>query len=1417
MASHQQDVQALDRILLRLGLTEEDKLSSVLAKLLPLVIQQLKIPDESVRKKVLEILSHVNKRVKERPSIKLPLRDLLQLATGTENSPLVRNFGVVYSEMAFDRADKDDCVSVLPVLMEGITQRTQQHRDTFLRMLVAGLQGFKSGPSLAAETAEQRYAFCNRQGDREAVLAFLLKAPSEKILSSRKLGILTFLEASPLEPEHIVLHCVVAACDPRDPVSRLADDLLRKRCALDASKPAVDLEQRNLVDALFRLYLGSPLSAEALPAANKVKPASPTLQARVLVLMCKSKLAAESFPKTMEACQVSLQTGQPGRLRAAGMQFMVWVLQQSRDEQLLPHAQAVLSSLLSLLEETQGSSDAASSALRGFAYQAIGQLAMRAPEPFQRRLSVASDMFQALATEPPGVRASLQEAISCLASAYRGCSGDNAHNIELMLLTSITSDLDAARLCAAQWAQRLFPFSFPAARYICCLACGDASLQEAVGEAASDQASAESYLGVLEHALVVEGTNELHVAALEGLLAEAVQDRSIVQTRYSSQLAWLQGLCGHTDSKARVLAGRLLGIVTAGLSPALAMDSIQQLAGSGIPPFTQTPRFEQQQGSLWAMGFMLAQICTGRPTVSDDWFEGRTRQLATALKQKDAALASAAATALGHIGLRRPLPFPAGLLKHNDPQVASSAAMALGHIAQGDSSSSTLHIIVPALLGAAGTKAQGLMFAVGEAVSLAFGGVPVDADTILCTNFTSLADHVNKLEADRADAQLAQPASEAMEVDAEEGTKVKGRSDAQKQILDKILEELIFNSRPEVRCAGCVFLTSLVKFSGAQPALVARLAEVQEGLSGLLGDTGELTQELASQGLCAVYHLGDPSTQQALLDSLMGTLQGGPKKRRAVKVTGETEVFAEGQLGETPGGGSLTTYKELCALANDLGQPDLLYRFMDLANHAASVNSSRGAAFGLASIAKLAGKQLEPHLAALIPKLYRYQHDPNPRVREAMTHIWQALVPDQRTALDAHFNAIATDLLRELGGRLWRVREACCLSLADLFQGRRWPDLQAHFEATWTMALRALDDIKESVRAAAATLARTLRGLTLRLADRAQTPPGEALAAVSCTLPLLLEKGIPSSVKEVQGLALDTLAKMVKLARPETVLPHLPQLAGMLLESLSGMEDARLNYIEQHATRAGIDSEKLENLRVSASKASPLADTLDLCARIANASSLPELVPRLSQLATRGVGLNTRAGTARFIGQLVSRLTSDIKPHTFALIKALLQAARSERSPAVRRAFAVAIGQLAAYAPEPRTAKLAENIVELSSSGTLETRQLAGLLARELLRQARTVFTAHAASIMPLAFICRKDTDKDIGPVWGEVWEEGAASQGAALRLYLKELVQLVQDGLASSVWSVKHAAAAATSDMATAGMQGSQGVSFRPDCSKRK
>lgn len=56
----------------------------------------------------------------------------------------------------------------------------------------------------------------------------------------------------------------------------------------------------------------------------------------------------------------------------------------------------------------------------------------------------------------------------------------------------------------------------------------------------------------------------------------------------------------------------------------------------------------------------------------------------------------------------------------------------------------------------------------------------------------------------------------------------------------------------------------------------------------------------------------------------------------------------------------------------------------------------------------------------------------------------------------------------------------------------------------------------------------------------------------------------------------------------------------------------------------GLDADKLESLRVSASKSSPMGDTLELCSRYTDAAALDALLPRLTQLVRRGVGLNTR-------------------------------------------------------------------------------------------------------------------------------------------------------------------------------------------------
>lgn len=63
-----------------------------------------------------------------------------------------------------------------------------------------------------------------------------------------------------------------------------------------------------------------------------------------------------------------------------------------------------------------------------------------------------------------------------------------------------------------------------------------------------------------------------------------------------------------------------------------------------------------------------------------------------------------------------------------------------------------------------------------------------------------------------------------------------------------------------------------------------QLSYSQEGFSHLLGDQNELTQEMASRGMSAVYELGDAGTKETLVLALVNTLSGTAKKKRAVKV-----------------------------------------------------------------------------------------------------------------------------------------------------------------------------------------------------------------------------------------------------------------------------------------------------------------------------------------------------------------------------------------------------------------------------------------------------------------------------------------------------------------------------------------------------
>ncbi|GKU93496.1 hypothetical protein SLEP1_g7089 [Rubroshorea leprosula] len=95
--------ELLDRMLTRLALCDDSKLEALLSKLLPLTISSLSSQSLAVRNKVLEILSHVNKRVKHQPEIGLPFMDLWKMYGELNAPPMVKNFCIIYIEMAFER------------------------------------------------------------------------------------------------------------------------------------------------------------------------------------------------------------------------------------------------------------------------------------------------------------------------------------------------------------------------------------------------------------------------------------------------------------------------------------------------------------------------------------------------------------------------------------------------------------------------------------------------------------------------------------------------------------------------------------------------------------------------------------------------------------------------------------------------------------------------------------------------------------------------------------------------------------------------------------------------------------------------------------------------------------------------------------------------------------------------------------------------------------------------------------------------------------------------------------------------------------------------------------------------------------------------------------------------------------------
>uniref|UniRef100_A0A452SA85 Ecm29 proteasome adaptor and scaffold n=1 Tax=Ursus americanus TaxID=9643 RepID=A0A452SA85_URSAM len=926
-------------------------------------------------------------------------------------------------------------------------------------------------------------------------------------------------------------------------------------------------------------------------------------------------------------------------------------------------------------------------------------------------------------------------------------------------------------------------------RYIRTLMSGSQATSSSSSSKSGETNPVQIYIGLLQQLLAGVGGLPVMYCLLE---AVSVYPEKLA-TKFVDKTEWIKSLMNSSKEEMRELAALFYSVVVSTVSGNELKSMIEQL----IKTTKDNHSPEIQHGSLLALGFTVGRYLAKKKMrmaeqqdletdpdflpEQEELIQSATETIGSFLDSTSPLLAIAACTALGEIGRNGPLPIPSegsGFTKlhlvesllnripssKETNKMKERAIQTLGYFPVGDGEFPHQKLLLQGLMDSVEAKQLELQFTVGEAItSAAVGTSSVAArDAWLLT-----------------EDEYTPPA----------GAKV---NDVVPWVLDVILNKHIVSPNPHVRQAACIWLLSLVRKLSTHKEVKSHLKEIQSAFVSVLSENDELSQDVASKGLGLVYELGNEQDQQELVSTLVETLMTG--KRAKHEVSGETVVFQGGSLGKTPDGQGLSTYKELCSLASDLSQPDLVYKFMNLANHHAMWNSRKGAAFGFNVIAARAGEQLAPFLPQLVPRLYRYQFDPNLGIRQAMTSIWNALVTD-KSMVDKYLKEILQDLVKNLTSNMWRVRESSCLALNDLLRGRPLDDIIDKLPEIWETLFRVQDDIKRSVSLISVLC---VCQVCVKMCDPAKGAAGQRTIAV--LLPCLLDKGMMSPVTEVRALSINTLVKISKSAGA-MLKPHAPKLIPALLESLSVLEPQVLNYLSLRAT----DQEKaaMDSARLSAAKSSPMMETINMCLQYLDVSVLGELVPRLCELIRSGVGLGTKGGCASVIVSLTTQCPQDLTPYSGKLMSALLSGL-TDRNSVIQKSCAFAMGHLVRTSRDSSTEKLLQKL----NGWYMEKEEpiyktACALTVHAIGRYSPDVLKSHAREVLPLAFLGMHEiaeeekSEKEECDLWTEVWQENVPGSFGGIRLYLQELITITQKALQSQSWKMKAQGAIAMASIA--------------------
>jgi proteasome component ECM29 len=634
-------------------------------------------------------------------------------------------------------------------------------------------------------------------------------------------------------------------------------------------------------------------------------------------------------------------------------------------------------------------------------------------------------------------------------------------------------------------------------------------------------------------------------------------------------------------------------------------------------------------------------------------------------------------------------------------------------------------------------------------------------------------------------------------------------STSRKSTLEAIIKRTIADcraSKPSLRKASVIWLLCLVQFCGHLKEVREQLRACQAAFKHCLSDRDELVQEASSRGLGLVYEKGDRDLKDDLVRDLVGSFSDN-KAQLAGNVTDETQLFEPGAL--PTGDGSVTTYKDILSLASEVGDASLVYRFMSLAANNA-IWSSRAAfgRFGLSSV--FSDSSVDGYLAEnpkMYPKLYRYRFDPNPNVQRSMNDIWNALVKDSSATIEKHFDAIMDDLLENILTKEWRVRQASCAAIADLVQGRQFATYEKYLSQIWTLCFKVLDDIKESVRVAAASLARVLTGILVRSLEAGDSSAKSANGMLKNVLPFLMStSGLESGAESVRTFSLVTLLQIIKKASANILRPFLPELIERMLGLLSALEPEMVNYLHLNASKYNLTEEKIDSMRLNGIRSSPMMEAVERCLDLLDDESMAKAVVALKNAMKSSIGLPSRVGCSRVLVSLSTRHRQLFLPYADEFLK-LVEKYTLDRNETIAASYAVAAGYVARLASDEQILKVSDFAKRLYQTSDDERHRAVSVdIINAISKHATDRFANLAVELLPFVFIAKHDNQEDVAELCEKTWSDNVGGS-RAVSLYLKEITVLTFTMLDSPRWNLKHTAARAIADATDALASGVDGI----------